>query len=150
MKKELKLSNPKDAVGSKKIPFHLLSWPVIAEMAIGMLEGALKYGAHNYRAIGVRTTVYLDACDRHLKAFAEGEDIDAESKLSHITKALDCLMVLRDAQIQGKCNDDRPPKTSGNWVQKYNNMAKDMIESCNDPVEPYLETNRKEWDNGQK
>lgn len=41
----------------------------------------------------------------------EGEDIDEESGLSHITKAITSLVVLRDAMIQGTLEDDRPPST---------------------------------------
>ena len=51
-----KPTNPKDAVGIKKTPFSVLPTPVLVEAALGMAEGALKYGRHNYRAIGVRTS----------------------------------------------------------------------------------------------
>jgi hypothetical protein len=58
---------------------NLVSAPVLAEVGLGMLEGGHKYGRHNYRAIGVRTSIYYDAAMRHLTAWWEGEDIDAES-----------------------------------------------------------------------
>lgn len=106
-----KPSNPKDMVGCLKVPFSVLPTPVLAEAAIGMFEGALKYGRHNYRAIGVRASVYYDATQRHLNSWWEGEDIDAESTLSHITKAITSLMVLRDSMIRGNWEDDRPPAT---------------------------------------
>ena len=83
----------------------------MAEVGVGMLEGSIKYGRHNYRAIGVRAEVYYDAARRHIDAWWEGEDIDPDSGLSHITKAICSLVVLRDAMIQGKLFDDRPPPT---------------------------------------
>jgi hypothetical protein len=77
-----------------------------------MLEGAAKYGRHNYRGVGVRASVYFDATMRHLIAWWEGEDVDPDSQLSHVTKALVSLAVLRDAMMQSKCEDDRPPRSA--------------------------------------
>ena len=105
------MSNPKDAVGVKKWrQFSTVPTTVLAEVGVGMLEGARKYGRHNYRVAGVRASVYLDASIGHLMQWWEGEDIDADSGLSHITKAICSLFVLRDAMIQGMLTDDRPPK----------------------------------------
>lgn len=106
-----KLSNPKDIVGIKKVPMSAVSAPVMAEIGVAMLEGAAKYGRHNYRAVGVRSSVYYDSTMRHLMAWWEGEDVDADSGMSHVTKAITSLVVLRDAMIQGMCTDDRPPSS---------------------------------------
>lgn len=84
---------------------------VMAEVGVAMLEGATKYGRHNYRVAGVRSSVYYDAVMRHLIAWWEGEDIDPDSKLSHVTKAITSLVVLRDAMMQGMATDDRPPRS---------------------------------------
>jgi hypothetical protein len=135
----VKQSNPKDAIGSLKVPYHLLPAPVIAEMALGMLEGACKYGAFNYRVIGVRFSVYYSACRRHLDAFLEGEDIDPDSQLSHITKAITSLVVIRDAMIRGKMHDDRPPGTRG-FMAKLNAIAKAIVGRYPDAKPPYLGT----------
>lgn len=94
-----KPSNPKDSVGIRKAPFSTISEPVIAEVGLAMLEGARKYGRHNYRAIGVSGSVYYDAARRHLAAWWEGEDIDPDSGLSHIAKAIASFVVLRDGMI---------------------------------------------------
>ena len=70
----------------------------------------MKYGRHNYRAAGVRASVYFDAAvGRHLFSWWEGQDIDPESGMHHIDKAIAGLMVLRDSQLQGNWVDDRPP-----------------------------------------
>lgn len=119
-----KPTNPKDAIGIRKAPMSALPMNVIAEMGAGLLEGAAKYGRHNYRGVGVRASVYFDATMRHLIAWWEGEDedldtadLDAEGNpipgtgMSHVAKALCSLAVLRDAQMQGKCTDDRPPRS---------------------------------------
>lgn len=106
---DAKPTNPKDVVGVRKAPMSTVPGPVIAELGVAMLEGAAKYGRHNYRAVGVRASVYYDATMRHLIAWWEGEDTDADSGLSHVTKAIASLAVLRDAMVQGQVEDDRPP-----------------------------------------
>ena len=135
-----KMGNPKDALGIKKIPYSTISQPVLAEVGVAMLEGALKYGRHNYRAIGVRASVYFDACvARHLAAWWEGEDIDSESGLHHITKAIAGMCVIRDAMIQGKFVDDRPPKSPAGWQNELNNKVAALLAKYPTPVAPYVE-----------
>jgi hypothetical protein len=88
-----------------------VSSAVMAEVGVAMLEGACKYGRHNFREVGVRASVYYDALQRHMFAWWDaGEDLDPDSGLSHITKAIAGLMVFRDAMINDKWEDDRPPK----------------------------------------
>lgn len=62
-----KPTNPKDSVGIRKAPMSTVSAVVMAEVGVAMLEGAAKYGRHNYRAVGVRASVYYDATLRHLR-----------------------------------------------------------------------------------
>jgi len=107
-----KASNPKDAVGIRKAPMSTVSAVVMAEVGVAMLEGACKYGRHNYRAAGVQSSVYYDATLRHLMDWWEGQDIDPESAMHHVTKAIASLTVLRDAQIRGMVHDDRPPSSA--------------------------------------
>lgn len=137
MKKE---TNPKDAIGIKKLPLHVVSMPVMAEIGLGMMEGARKYGSHNYRVAGVRASVYFDATMRHLMSWWEGEDIDPDSGLSHISKAMSALHVLRDAMMNDKWNDDRPPKFKNKeWVRDANKKAGEIIEKYPNSVLPYTE-----------
>lgn len=122
----LKESNPKDSIGVMKVPRSTVSAPVVAELGVAMLEGALKYGRHNYRHVGVRTSVYYDAACRHLDAFWEGEDIDPDSGMSHLTKAIATIVVLRDAMIRGMMKDDRPVGTKG-FIQALNLKVKELL-----------------------
>lgn len=135
--KKVKESNPKDAIGTGKVPWSTTPQPVIAEVGLAMLEGALKYGRHNYRAIGVRTSVYFDAALRHLTAFWEGEDIDPDSGLPHIIKAIACLVVLRDSQQIGNVVDDRPPPHKPGWQKELNDAAARLIEQYPNPVDAF-------------
>lgn len=108
---QVKDSNPKDAIGSKKAKLSVVPAGVLFELGLAMLEGTCKYGRHNYRGVGVRASVYYDAAMGHIMDFWEGEDIDAESGRLHLVKAMASLAVWIDAIQQGKCIDDRPPRS---------------------------------------
>lgn len=133
-----KLTNPKDAFGIKKASLSCVSSPVLMELGIAMQEGACKYGRHNYRVIGVRGSVYYDASLRHLMSWWEGEDIDPDSGLSHITKAIASLVVLRDAMIQRQFTDDRPPK-SREWLPQLNEASEVLFSKYPSPVRPFTQ-----------
>lgn len=100
------VENPKDTVGSTKLPLHL--WPTTASAVgcIALLNGALKYGRNNWREVGVRASIYVDACQRHLSAWFEGEECDEEG-VPHLGAALACLAILVDCSAAGKLRDDR-------------------------------------------
>lgn len=104
-------TNPKTLAGSSKYPMSVVPANVLAELSVAMLEGALKYGRHNYRAMGVTESIYYDATMRHLQAYWEGEDIDPASGQPHLIKAMASLAVWRDAKARGMATDDRPPPT---------------------------------------
>lgn len=126
-------TNPKDAVGTRKVPFSTLPFQVLLRVGLAMLEGALKYGRHNYRAAGVRASVYFDAVvARHLMSWWEGEDIDPDSNLHHLDKAIAGLMVLRDSMLQGNWVDDRPPRGKGVGMVELNAHAAGLIERYGD------------------
>lgn len=104
---ETKPSNPKDIISSGKLPLHL--WPETATITgcLAMLEGCLKYGRGNFRCVGVKSSIYIDACKRHLNAWFEGEECAPNSGISHLGHALACIAIIVDAQAAGKLTDDR-------------------------------------------
>lgn len=125
-------TNPKDAIGIRKAPLSCVPMQVVAEVGVAMLEGAAKYGRFNYRVAGVRASVYYDALQRHMMQWWEmGENIDKDSGVHHITKAIATLMVLRDAMINGKCNDDRPPSGKHTY-DALNAMSEQIIDRHTD------------------
>lgn len=134
-----KETNPKDSIGSTKLPYHLVPSEVIGGVALSLLEGALKYGAYNYRVAGVRYSIYYSAFQRHVNAWWNGEDIDKESGIPHIYKAMACLVVLADSMYIGNSNDDRPPRLEDGWVQTMNEQAKALIAKYPNPPKPFTE-----------
>lgn len=133
-------TNPKDSVGIAKVPMSCVPSQVMMEVGLAMMEGSLKYGRHNYRATGVRSSVYYDAAMRHLMAFWEGEDTDPDSGLPHLVKAMATLAVLRDAFITDNVVDDRPPVTQyKDWVQGLNAKAKSLIQKYPEPKQAYVQ-----------
>lgn len=100
-------TNPKDAIGSSKIPLSLIPAAFQAEEALAYLEGKLKYGEVNWRATEVRSSVYLDAALRHVAKYVEGEDRDPISRVHHLANAAACFGIIVDAEIQGTLIDDR-------------------------------------------
>ena len=100
--------NPKDAIGSLKLPLHL--WPAEATAlgSLGMLEGELKYGRNNFIAgDGVIASIYVAACKRHLDAWFEGEETSPDTDSPHLGNALACLAIIVKARAHGKLIDDR-------------------------------------------
>ena len=126
----VKATNPKDACGVKKVPISGFPVPVILEAGLVKLHGDLKYGRYNWRDAGVRGSVYYDACFRHLAAWWEGEDLDPDSGVHHLSHAITGLAVLRDAMIHDNWTDDRPKETLG-FVKELNKKAEEMIEKHN-------------------
>ena len=104
-----KPTNPKDAIGTEKLPMHLIPGPAKAAMALAFLEGALKYGKYNWRVAGVRTSIYLDAMERHLEKYKNGENCDPVTGVPHLASIMACCAIIIDASVHEKLNDDRPP-----------------------------------------
>jgi hypothetical protein len=100
-------ANPKDVIGSHKIPLSI--WPPVATAlgALALVDGAGKYGRQNYRVTPVRASIYVDAALRHIAAWQEGEDVAPDSGVPHIGHALACLAILADARAAGTLIDDR-------------------------------------------
>ena len=104
-----KPTNPKDAIGSDKLPLHLVPSVLNIYSSLAFLEGALKYGAGNYRAIGVRFSIYIAALERHLQKVKDGEWADKTTGVPHFSSILACVGIILDAKHCGKLTDDRLP-----------------------------------------
>lgn len=106
---DAKPTNPKDLIGSKKLPLGVVPDVVPIYAALGHVEGAFKYGASNWVDAGVRCMIYVDALERHIKKFKAGEWRDQKSQVPHLANALACIGIILDAHHRGVIVDDRPP-----------------------------------------
>lgn len=130
--------NPKDAIGRAKVPFSTIPGPVLAEIALALGEGARKYGRHNWRKADIYASVYYDGALRHLVSWWEGEDIDPDSGVSHITKAIAGLIIARDAMMTGRMRDDRPPFTHDqSFMFDMNRAMGEIVDKYPNPVAPF-------------
>lgn len=89
-----------------KPPLSLISRTALEEEAKVMAYGVHKYGTHNWRA-GMDFSRLMDAALRHVYAFADGEDFDKETGLSHLAHARCCLAFLLEYQGKRLGKDDR-------------------------------------------
>lgn len=104
-----KPSNPKDAIGTTKLPMSIVPASVIAHASLAWLEGKTKYGGVNWREAGVRTSIYIDALQRHCHKFYDGgEWADPKTKVPHLASIIACAGIILDAALAGKLEDDRP------------------------------------------
>lgn len=107
---QVKATNPKDAIGSSKLSYHLVPDTAKTYMALAFTEGALKYGSSNWRVAGVRASIYKSALERHLAKYWNGEWADPKTGVPHLASVMACAAIILDANFAGKLTDDRPPK----------------------------------------
>ena len=135
-------TNPKDAIGVTKPPLSCIPMPVLYEVGNALLEGACKYGRHNWRTAGVRHSIYFDAAMRHLTSWWEGQDHDPESGIHHISKAIAGLMVVRDSMLCGNDVDDRPPASQEGFLDDIEVDTAYILARYPTPKEPHTEPGR--------
>jgi len=85
---------------------ELLPGRVLADIAEVLTFGAEKYEDNNWRK-GFDWSRMYGAALRHLLAWSEGEDIDPESGLPHLSHALCCVMFLQEYSHSFAGTDDR-------------------------------------------
>lgn len=125
----VKPTNPKDLVGSTKIP--LFMWPNTATIygCLALYDGAGKYGRSNYRALGVKSSVYYSALRRHIDSWFEGEDCDPDSGLPHLAHVLACAAILVEATEMENLIDDRMyPGAFSKMLKKYEHMVQKITD----------------------
>jgi hypothetical protein len=77
---------------------------------LALVEGGLKYGFHNYRVVGVKSSVYVDAAFRHLAKYLNGEDRDPKTGVHHLGSVRACTGIILEADSMGILVDTRPPR----------------------------------------
>lgn len=130
-----KESNPKDeAAAGTRIDMTLFPQTAVVYGCIAMTEGHLKYGAYNWRVAGVKSSVYLAACRRHLAKWEAGQEFDPKTKVHHLANALSCIGIAIDAQECGMLIDDRPPKVPD--IDEVFDMAERAVKHLHEVFPP--------------
>ena len=139
-------NNPKDSLGTAKAPLHLIPQSALVAASMAFLEGREKYGQYNWRVTGVRASIYMAALSRHVSAWWDGEDMDPDSGLHHLWKALACVMILIDSHQCQVLEDDRPPQAPTAELQTLSKFMGEEIRERLKNFEPfqYTEANRNE------
>jgi hypothetical protein len=120
--------NPKDIVGANKPDMSLIPGSAMVALAVALGDGAKKYGAYNWRKDKVQVLAYTAACQRHIKAWEDGEENAKDSGIPHLYHAVAGLSILIDAIETGNAVDNRPPKgATARLLEKYtvNEIHKD-------------------------
>ncbi len=105
--------NPKDLAALDRVPLHLV--PSLGEIhaAQACRDGAIKYGPFNWRQEQISLTGYVAAIKRHCAAILDGEDVAADSGVTHLGHIVATAAIVLDAQAVGALIDDRPTVPGG-------------------------------------
>lgn len=96
----------------------LIPWDAVMEAAKVFTFGAAKYDDRNY--FGLAQSRLFGAVQRHLIAWYEGEDVDPETDMSHLSHALCGVMMLLEKEMHGLGEDDRPWSSSSAVADELN------------------------------
>lgn len=124
--------NPKDLLGSKKVPMGQVLPVAMAHESCAMLDGDLKYGFRNWRQKPVVARIYIDAALRHIQQWAEGEETADDSGVHHLGHARACLGILLDAQETGNLIDDRAAGVFTKTANKLSEWVKERMRKHNE------------------
>lgn len=103
--------NPKDLVGAKKAPLRYVPPALVIGVSEAMDIGQRKYGPFNWRLQPVSAMTYIEAIQRHLAAWVDGQDNAEDTGVHHLKHAGASIAILLDALGSGDgLLDDRPPK----------------------------------------
>lgn len=95
--------------GGKPTTSLLPSKPLL-EIAKVLDFGAAKYEPHNWKK-GIKYSRVLSAAQRHLLAWNDGEQLDPDSKLTHLAHAACNILFLLEYELSGMTEfDDRRKK----------------------------------------
>lgn len=132
-------TNPKDALGARKASAQYTSGPARYEWGLAQLDGACKYRGWNWRDAGVKASIYIEAIDRHLTQYKEGEDRDpksAKSMVHHLGAIMACASIMLDAHHCGKLIDDRGPALPEGWLDQFTDRACAILDHYGDKALP--------------
>lgn len=91
-----------------KDPWHLLPWDAVRGIVKVLAFGAIKYDRRNWER-GMAWSRPYAGLMRHMTAWWERDDDDAETGLPHLWHAGCCILFLIAYELRKVGEDDRPP-----------------------------------------
>jgi hypothetical protein len=87
--------------------YELIPLYVLDDVADVLTQGALKYGADNWKILDNAKERYMGALLRHLSAYQKGDKVDKDSGKSHLAHAACNILFMlwfeqRDEEENGK------------------------------------------------
>jgi len=99
---------------SEKNRYDLIPPHALDEVARVLTYGAIKYSPGNWLHVPDAESRYYAASQRHLWAFARGEENDPESGISHIAHAITSLFFLYELKYANHSRNTQNPRESSN------------------------------------
>lgn len=132
-KPEKKATNPKAAMGIRKVPMSCLSSQAMALVAQAFVEEGLVGHAED---TAVRVSDHFNAAEANLMCFWEG--INDAWKVPCLARSMAHTMVLRAAELDGRLDDDRT-EMDGLHVAELNEKAAAIIDLHPKCEAPFLQ-----------
>jgi hypothetical protein len=109
--------NPKERNGKQKPALGLIPPVALLHCATAFEDGARKYGAYNWREVGVESMTYVHAALRHLGNYLDGEEFASDSGVHNLGAVMACCAILLDCDSVGNLRDNRPRPGKSSQVQ---------------------------------
>jgi hypothetical protein len=94
MKNESPIGHVGPKFDKEKPDYTLLPWDAVEDVVRVLDFGAKKYARDNWKYVDDAHNRYLAAAFRHMSAYAQGEQTDAETGLSHMAHAACCVLFM--------------------------------------------------------
>lgn len=131
-KPTVKPTNPKQAMGIKKVPMSCLSSQAVTLVAQAMVAEGLEKYAKDKKVV---VSEHFNAAVAYFMNFWEG--IGDDMSPPWLARAMARIIVLRSAQLEGRLKDDRV-SADGLHVKELNAKAVEIINQYPDCVDPFL------------
>lgn len=99
--------NPKTQFGIAKPGNWCIPTIPYLEYGLAHLQGALKYGAFNWRDDPISISTYVEAAIRHVELYKSGQKVASDTGIHHLAHAMTCFSIIIDAEAHGTLIDDR-------------------------------------------
>ncbi len=96
----------------------LLPWKEIEDVVKVLTLGSIKYEDFNWQKVPDARNRYFSALHRHIYAWWNGELLDNETSLSHLSHAICCLIFLMWLDNKGPRHENKKPYNKTSRTQK--------------------------------